>query len=74
MAYNPKNQIRKRTFIMKHYRAWKDKNGDIPDTYFVRVILRDLGHSMTYGTFMTNYKHFEKKNKDVVNKKQLALF
>lgn len=74
MAYNPKNQIRKRAFVMEHYWDWKDKNGDIPDTFFVRVILPKIGHPMAYVTFMTNYKHFEKKSKEVVNKKQLALF
>jgi ribosomal protein L20 len=72
MAYNSRNHRKKIDFVMKHYEDWKQRNGDIPDTHFVRVVLRDLGHSMTYTGFMQGYKHKKKSIK--VDKKQLLMF
>lgn len=73
MAYNVRNFEKRVAFIMRQYKAWKSKNEDIPDTYFVRVILRDLGHEMTYGNFMRCYKHRSKTRK-ISSSKQLNLF
>jgi hypothetical protein len=55
---------------MKKYWDWKGCNEDIPDTFFVRVILRDLGHPMCYSAFMKGYKHYEEE----VDGEQLSLF
>ncbi len=70
MAYNSNNHKKKRKFIMKKYWDWKGCNEDIPDTFFVRVILRDLGHPMCYSAFMKGYKHYEEE----VDGEQLSLF
>ncbi|MFC0182762.1 hypothetical protein SAMN04515674_12171 [Pseudarcicella hirudinis] len=73
MAYNNRNHLKKVDFIRMKYLEWKNRNEDIPDTYFVRKILKELGHSMSYSAFMKGYKH-KNTHKEKSVKNQLKLF
>lgn len=56
MAYQSEFHQKQVEYIMKIYEEWKAKNSDIPDTRFVKVVLRDRGHFMSYQGFMNGYK------------------
>jgi len=75
MAYQGEFHEKQIEYIMSIYEEWKSRNSDRPDTYFVRVVLRDRGHFMSYQGFMNGYKSkfYGKRNKPK-DRKQLSLF
>ena len=78
MAYNSKNQDKRDAYIYSVYKAYKDRNSDIPDTKIQKNILPKHNIFISYRTlqYIVNGRNYRAKRETgiVTDTNQLKLF
>ncbi len=77
MAYNSRNQDKRDAYIFSVYKAYKDRNMDIPDTKIVARVLPSHNIFISYRTLQNiiNGRNYRSKfDNDITDTKQLKLF